>query len=157
MKLFHASTVAVEHPDVSHSRPNLDFGRGFYLTAMYDQAIRYAERFTRRGKPAFVSEYEWDEDLGNFAVKRFDGYDEEWLDYVAVCRHGGSPEQKYDAVEGGVANDKVFNTVDLYFAGVITKAEALGRLKYEKPNHQICILNEALLASHLHFIKAEEV
>lgn len=157
MKLYHASIIAVDHPDVLHSRPNLDFGRGFYLTAMYDQAIRYAERFTRRGKPAFVSEYELDEDLGNFAVKRFDGYDEEWLDYVAVCRHGGLPEQKYDAVEGGIANDKVFNTVDLYFAGVITKAEALGRLKYEKPNHQICILNESLLKSHLHFIKAEKV
>lgn len=157
MKLYHASTVVVDHPDVVHSRPNLDFGRGFYMTAMYDQAVRYAERFTRRGKPAFVSEYELDDDLSDFVVKRFDGYDEEWLDYVAVCRHGAMPEQQYDVVEGGVANDKVFNTVDLYFAGVITKAEALGRLKYEKTNHQICILNEELIVRHLHFIKAERV
>ena len=157
MKLYHASTVVVDHPDVVHSRTNLDFGRGFYMTAMYDQAVRYAERFTRRGKPAFVSEYELDDDLSDFVVKRFDGYDEEWLDYVAVCRHGAMPEQQYDVVEGGVANDKVFNTVDLYFAGVITKAEALGRLKYEKTNHQICILNEELIVRHLHFIKAERV
>ena len=157
MKLYHASTVVVDHPDVVHSRPNLDFGRGFYMTAMYDQAVRYAERFTRRGKPAFVSEYELDDDLSDFVVKRFDVYDEEWLDYVAVCRHGATPEQQYDVVEGGVANDKVFNTVDLYFAGVITKAEALGRLKYEKTNHQICILNEELIVRHLHFIKAERV
>ena len=57
MKLYHASTLVVEHPDVVHSRPNLDFGYGFYLTALYDQAVRYAERFTRRGKPAYVSEY----------------------------------------------------------------------------------------------------
>ena len=157
MKLYHASTVAVEHPDVSHSRPNLDFGRGFYLTDRYDQVLRYAERFTRRGKSAFVSEYELDENLGDFVVKRFEEYDEEWLDYVSVCRHGGTPEQKYDAVEGGVANDRVFNTVDLYFADVISKAEALGRLKYEKPNHQICILNEELMVSHFHFVKAESV
>ena len=34
MKLYHASSVAVEHPDVAHSRPNLDFGSGFYLTSM---------------------------------------------------------------------------------------------------------------------------
>lgn len=157
MKLYHASTVIVEHPDTLHSRSNLDFGCGFYLTAMRDQAIRYAERFTRRGKPAFVSEYEFDEFTPEFAVKRFESYDEEWLDYVAVCRHGGMPEQQYDAVEGGVANDKVFNTVDLYFAGVITKQEALGRLKYECPNHQICILNGEMLERHLHFIKGEKV
>ena len=157
MRLYHASIMAVEHPDVEHSRPNLDFGRGFYLTAIHDQALRYAERFTRRGKPAFVSEYELDEEVKDFVVKRFEDYDEEWLDYVAVCRHGGTPEQQYDAVEGGVANDRVFNTVDLYFAGVITKSEALGRLKYERPNHQICILNGEMIVRHLHFIKAEEI
>ena len=157
MKLYHASTVVVDHPDVEHSRPNLDFGRGFYLTAMRDQAVRYAERFTRRGKKAFVSEYELDEDMPDFTVKRFEGYDEEWLDYVAVCRHGETPQEQYDAVEGGVANDKVFNTVDLYFAGIISKQEALGRLKYEKPNHQICILNQQMLERHLRFVKAEEV
>ena len=157
MKLYHASTVVVDHPDVEHSRPNLDFGRGFYLTAMRDQAVRYAERFTRRGKKAFVSEYELDEDMPDFTVKRFEGYDEEWLDYVAVCRHGETPQEQYDAVEGGVANDKVFNTVDLYFAGIISKQEALGRLKYEKPNHQICILNQQMMERHLRFVKAEEV
>ena len=157
MKLYHASSVAVEHPDVAHSRPNLDFGSGFYLTSMREQAVRYAERFTRRGKPAVVSEYELDDELPGFAVKRFECYDEEWLDYVAACRHGDLPAQQYDAVEGGIANDKVFNTVDLYFAGVISKEEALGRLKYEKPNHQICVLNEELLNRHLHFVKAEEL
>lgn len=157
MKLYHASTVVVDHPDVEHSRPNLDFGRGFYLTAMRDQAVRYAERFTRRGKKAFVSEYELDEDMPDFTVKRFEGYDEEWLDYVAACRHGETPQEQYDAVEGGVANDKVFNTVDLYFAGIISKQEALGRLKYEKPNHQMCILNQQMLEHHLRFVKAEEV
>ena len=157
MILYHASTVAVEHPDLEHSRPNLDFGPGFYLTAMHDQAVRYAARFLRRGKPAFISEYELDDDLSDYTVKRFEQYDEPWLDYVTVCRHGDIPQQQYDAVEGGVANDKVFNTVDLYFAGVISKEEALGRLKYEKPNHQICILNGEMLATRLHFVKAEEL
>ena len=104
-----------------------------------------------------MSEYDLDEDLSDFEIKRFEGYNEEWLDYVAVCRHGGTPEQQYDAVEGGVANDKVFNTVDLYFAGVISKLEALGRLKYEKPNHQICILNQELIERHLHFVNSSRV
>ena len=157
MTLYHASTVRVEHPDVQHSRPNLDFGCGFYLTSMRSQAVSYAERFNRRGKPAILNEYELDDDLADFVVKRFEAYDEEWLDYVSACRRGIPHAEHYDAVEGGVANDKVFNTVDLYFAGVITKQEALGRLRYAKPNHQICLLSNAVIEQKLHFIKAEEV
>lgn len=157
VKLYHASTVRVEQPDTQHSRPNLDFGCGFYLTALRSQAESYAERFKRRGKSAILNEYELDQDMPGFELKRFDTYDEEWLDYVATCRKGLTPPQRYDAVEGGVANDKVFNTVDLYFAGIITKQEALGRLCHERPNHQICLLSDALIARHLHFIKAEEI
>ena len=157
MKLYHALTFCVEKPDVSHSRDKLDFGRGFYMTTVREQAVRYAERFTRRGKEAFINEYELDEETPDFTTKSFPSYDEEWLDYVALCRKGLKPEQTYDAVSGGVANDKVFNTVDLYFAGVITKEEALGRLKFEETNHQLCILNNEMLDRHLHFIKAKKV
>ena len=38
--------------------------------------------------------------------------------------------------KGGIANDKVFRTVDLFFAGDITKEEALRRLLFEIPNNQ---------------------
>ncbi len=157
MKLYHASTIRVEFPDVHHSRPNLDFGCGFYLTAMREQATTYAERFKRRGKTAILNEYELDDNLESFNIKRFSAYDEEWLDYVAECRKGVTSANHYDLVEGGVANDKVFNTVDLYFAGVITKEEALGRLRFTKPNHQICILSGKLIQEHLHFLKSEEI
>ena len=157
VRLYHASTSIIEKPDVLHSRDKLDFGKGFYLTAIREQAVRYAERYTRRGKEAFINEYELDEETPEFIIKSFPCYDEEWLDYVAVCRKGEEPQQTYDAVAGGVADDKVFNTVDLYFAGVISKDEALGRLKYEKPNHQLCILNGLMLDRHLHFIKAERI
>lgn len=157
MRLYHASMLCVEKPDVLHSRDKLDFGRGFYLTGILEQAYQYAERFTRRGKEAFINEYDLDDETPGFVIKSFPYYNEEWLDYVAICRKGGTPRQVYDAVSGGVANDKVFNTVDLYFAGVISKDEALGRLRYEKPNHQLCILNSDMLERHLHFIKASKV
>ena len=157
MTLFHSSSFIVQQPDVCHSRPNLDFGRGFYLTMVREQAARYAERFVLRGKPAYVNEYLLDDNLAGFDIKRFDAYDEEWLEYVSACRRGVEPPHRYDVVEGGVANDKVFNTVDLYFAGVITKQAALGRLRFESPNHQICILNQEILDCHLHFIKADKL
>lgn len=63
----------------------------------------------------------------------------------------------YDIVEGGIANDKVFNTIDLYFSGAMSKEDALGRLAYEHPNHQLCILNQDVRLHHLHFIGAEEI
>ncbi len=74
-----------------------------------------------------------------------------------MCRKGYSPPDRYDAVSGGIANDKVFNTIDLYFSGFITKEEALDRLKYERPNHQLCILNGQMLERHLRFVKAEKL
>lgn len=50
MEVFHASTVLIDTPDIYHSRQYLDFGPGFYVTTMYDQAEKYANRFIRRGK-----------------------------------------------------------------------------------------------------------
>lgn len=156
MKLYHASDIVIENPDVYHSREHLDFGRGFYLTYMRSQAEKYAQRFLLRGKRAFVNEYLLDEDLSDFVVKVFKSYDEEWLDYVGKCRKGLN-EMMYDIVEGGIANDRVFNTIDLYFSGAMNKEDALGRLAFEHPNHQLCILNQHVLSHHLHFVKAEEI
>ena len=51
-----------------------------------------------------------------------------------------------DLVVGGVANDKVFNTVELFFDGLIDKTEAINRLRYEKPNLQICFRTEKALS-----------
>ena len=56
-----------------------------------------------------------------------------------------------------VANDKIFRTVELYLAGDINKDEALKRLKYEKPNHQICFINQQLIDKYLHYLRTEEL
>ena len=48
LKLYHSSTEIVEHPDTLHSRDYLDFGKGFYLTTIREQAEKYALRFKRR-------------------------------------------------------------------------------------------------------------
>ena len=57
MKLYHSSNVIVERPDTQHSRKYLDFGRGFYLTSLHEQAVRYAQRFKRRGRGRFKRLY----------------------------------------------------------------------------------------------------
>lgn len=156
MILYHASPVIIERPDVCHSREHLDFGKGFYLTAIREQAEKYAMRFIRRGQKAYINEYMLDDDLSQYQTKIFEGYDEAWLEYVGECRKG-IVHRVYDVVSGGIADDKVFNTIDLYFSGAMSKEDALGRLAFEHPNHQICILNQEVILSHLQFLGAVEV
>lgn len=58
------------------------------------------------------------EDFGSLKVISFETYNEEWLDFVNECRSGRIQED-WDIVRGGIANDKVFRTLDLYFSGDI--------------------------------------
>lgn len=156
MRLYHSSNLAVEHPDVQHSRNYLDFGRGFYLTSLYDQAIRYAQRFKRRGQPAWLNTYEFECNYGLWNVLRFESYDKQWLDFVAQCRDGRDVGN-YDMVIGGIANDKVILTLDRYFSGEISQDEALGLLRFEKPNIQYCIRSEQLLDKCLTHIESVQI
>ena len=50
MIVYHGSYVLVDKPDVLHSRLNVDFGRGFYVTPIYGQAGKWCQKFIRRGK-----------------------------------------------------------------------------------------------------------
>ena len=156
MILYHSSPYTIEKPDISFSRNNLDFGKGFYLTTHKEQAIKYAERFRLRNKTAYLNVYDLDDNLPGIIIKQFDYYDEEWLEFVSHCRKE-MDNHLYDIVIGGIANDKVFRTIDLYFAGEISKSEALKKLKFEQPNNQFCIRSQTVLDYHLRFIEAKEI
>ncbi len=144
MILYHTSTLPIAVPNTKYSRRNLDFGAGFYLTSIKEQAIRYADRFSDRSKEVWLNVYELAEDWTRWRVKVFDSYSEEWLDFVSDCRLERATGED-DMVVGGVANDKVFETIDLYFAGTMTKEKALERLSFELPNIQYCIRSEQML------------
>ena len=89
-------------------------------------------------------------------ILKFNFYSEEWLDFILNCRRRKDTTD-YDIVIGGVANDKVFNTVELFFDGLIDKREAINRLRYEKPNLQICFRSEKALDKYLKFERSEQV
>ncbi|MBQ8225338.1 MAG: DUF3990 domain-containing protein [Bacteroides sp.] len=153
MILYHTSNIVVSHPDIEHSRNHLDFGKGFYLTVLKEQAEKYGQRFLRKGEEAYLNVYELDADLDNFTRISFESYNGEWLDYITACRKGQS-HSIYDIVEGGIADDQVFDTIDLYFSGIYNREQALDQLRYKHPNHQLCISNQLLLDKHLHFVKS---
>ena len=156
MILYHSSNVSVEQPDTKHSRQYLDFGRGFYLTSIHEQAVRYAQRFIRRGQQAWLNTYDFLCEESKWNIKRFDSYDKQWLEFVAQCRDGKNAGD-YDLMVGGIANDRVIITLDRYFAGEISQNEALGLLRFEKPNIQYCIRSEKMLQACLTFIKSEQL
>ncbi len=156
MIVYHGSYLEIKKPDLRYSRSNVDFGRGFYTTPLYAQAAKWCGRFKRRGKEGIISSFSFDERQETvLKILKFDSYSESWLDFVLNCRRE-KDDTDYDLVIGGVANDQVFNTVELFFDGLIDKVEAINRLRYEKPNLQICFRTEKALRL-LHFEGSERL
>ena len=152
MIVYHGSDREIALPDVNHSRPKVDFGPGFYVTPLWKQVEKWASRFQQRGRAAVVTEYELDDEALTLPrTLRFDAYNEAWLDFIVACRSGKTVEG-YDLVMGSVANDRVFDTIELFFDGLIDKAVAIQRLKFYPPNYQICIRSQAIIDRYLHFV-----
>ena len=42
MIIYHGSYTEVRKPDIKYSRINLDFGRGFYVTPIEEQAKNWS-------------------------------------------------------------------------------------------------------------------
>lgn len=59
MLVYHSSDQCFVSPDVEHSREALDFGKGFYVTRLQDQAEKYANRFLRAGNDAYLHIFEY--------------------------------------------------------------------------------------------------
>lgn len=159
MRLYHGSTVAVRKPSLRPGRPNADFGKGFYTTSVYEQAVRWAHiKQERKGAArAVVSVYEFDEKLldnADWNIRRFIGADEPWLFFVTDCRK--SRPHDYDVVQGPVANDKVFTTVNLFESGVLSAEAAILELKAYKTYDQVSF-HTAKTIGTLRFIESIEV
>lgn len=159
MKLYHGSTVAVRKPSLRPGRTNADFGKGFYTTSNYEQAVRWAhiKREREDGVRAVVSVYEFDETLlenTDWNIRKFTGADEAWLYFVTDCRK--SRGHDYDLVQGPVANDKVFTTVNLFESGVLSAEAAILQLRAYKTYDQLSF-HTAKTIEVLRFLEAFEV
>jgi hypothetical protein len=157
MILYHGSYVAVEKPDLSFSRETTDFGKGFYTTPLYEQAVTWSKRLGK--KEAVISTYEFLKPVDIFPKEirllEFNTHSKRWLDFVTACRLGKPVDENYDLIIGGVADDKVFATLTFYFNNVISETEAIRRLRYNKPNFQYCFKTQAIIDKYLKFESAE--
>ena len=101
--------------------------------------------------------FDFDQAVAEFRFKKFECYDREWLHFIVDCRNGKTVWKAFDIIEGGVANDRVIDTVENYMAGMIDEERALGLLAMHQPNNQICILNQEVVDKYLKFEKSTKM
>ena len=77
---------------------------------------------------------------------------DEWLDLIAQCRNGKT--HNYDIVEGPMADDQIWDYVEDYMSGKISKAAFWELIKFKYPTHQIVFCTEDALKT-LHFERSE--
>lgn len=144
MKVYHGSIEYVKKPDVLHSFRSLDFGKGFYVTTVKEQAEKWARRKADiyDKNMGIVSVYEMKEDMQDLAVKIFDENLYDWIDFVCDCRDGKRIYQEYDLIFGKVANDKVFRVVDMYHSGIWDKERTINEIKVYKTYDQIAFITQ---------------
>lgn len=56
MKLYHGSKVKVKLPSLQYSERKHDFGKAFYLTSSYNQAMKWAKYKVRKYKEIGLKE-----------------------------------------------------------------------------------------------------
>lgn len=160
MKIYHGSTLIIEHPIAAAGREKLDFGRGFYVTDIKSQAELWAERMQRiKQETGIVNVYEMDIDKVKnvFHYYRFENYDNEWLQFIVANRMGRDIMEQYDVIEGGVANDRVIDTVEAYMANLMPLENALQELSKHRPNNQLCITNQKVIDEYLVFVESYKI
>lgn len=135
MILYHGSNICIEQIDLAMSKPNKDFGRGFYLSENETQAHEMAVfKSMQLGGEPIVSTFEFDHtvmECSTLRIKVFEDYSEEWADFVFANREGLEAE-RYDIVYGPIADDRVGLQIRRLKDGNIDRTEFMNRLKFMK-------------------------
>lgn len=139
--VFHGSNVEVSKPKILQNGFYKDFGYGFYCTKLEKQAKRWA--LTRKGN-SIVNKYSYNENP-NLKIKSFSEMTDEWLDFVVECRRGTLHD--YDIVEGPMADDQIWNFVEGFIEGRITRTAFWELVKFNYPTHQIVFCTEDALST----------
>jgi len=165
MILYHGSNIKIINIDLSKARPFKDFGRGFYLTEIKEQAERMAVRIADRfgGNPN-VSAFELSTKIFNdkaLNILKFENPNKEWALFVVNNREIGfkdfenklyNGDNKYDMVMGAVANDNLVGTFDLFRDGFMSIDDVVKQTTYKNLTNQYSFHSERATA----YLKAVE-
>lgn len=148
MELNHASKEIVQYPEIRKTKYTKDFSWGFYCTNNMEQAVRWANRGI--GEPV-INYYRYQPNE-NLKILQFPKMSDEWLDFIAECRSG--KVHTYDIVEGPMADDTIWNYVNDFLSGRISKKQFWVLAEFKHPTHQISFHTLSALDC-LKFLKSE--
>lgn len=165
--LFHGTNTNFSKVNLAKSKEYTDFGKGFYLTNIFEQAVDWAGNLRRievisnrvysgdiiikKNFPeAYVLKFELlPEKLKDKKMIIFEDYCEEWLDTIVTCRRpeavNNKKIKKRDITIGPMADSGLNKNLDDYIYGAISKEEVLEKIKIKKPNMQIAFHTEKSL------------
>lgn len=141
MILYHGTYTDFQEIELDKCLPYKDFGKGFYLTDILEQADAMAQKKSRiYGGSPIVQKYEFKEDVltsGDLNVLVFEKPTKEWAEFIYKNRSRRAHfSHEYDIVIGPIANDGVAYLLDRYEEGTLTLDELAEELEYKRLNSQ---------------------
>lgn len=159
MRLYHGSNVDIQKIELSKCRPNKDFGKGFYLTSIKEQAECMALRVSKMyGGTPFVNIYSFNEKVlfgGNLNVRIFEKPSEEWAKFVITNRNykrietvegDNNFDSRYDIVCGPIANDDLALLFRQFSDGLISVETLVNEMEFKKLTDQYSFHTEKALS-----------
>lgn len=139
IELYHGSYAVVTKPKVLTNGYCKDFGYGFYCTNIKKQAMRWA---MSRRQTHILNIYSY---VPNTDLKllKFSEMSDSWLDFVVECRMG--KEHSFDIIEGPMADDTIWDYIEDFVAGNISRKAFWELAKFKYPMHQIVFSTDKAL------------
>ncbi|MBN1063388.1 DUF3990 domain-containing protein [Clostridium botulinum] len=147
--IYLGSYMKIEFPEIRKHRFTKDFSWGFYCTEIKEQAEKWSSKFNT----SIVNLYEL-RDSESLNIKKFNEYNEEWLDFVVGCRSGET--HTYDIVIGPMADDTIYDYIDAYTQGQMNKQKFFELMKFKYPTNQISFHTIKAL-DHINFIESYQI
>ncbi len=141
MILYHGTYTDFQEIRLDKCLPYKDFGRGFYLTDIIEQAnaLAHKKSIIYGGSP-IIQKYEFNQEVlttGELNVLRFERPTIEWAEFIYKNRNRRTHFcHEYDIVIGPIADDGVAYLLDRYEEGTLTLDELAKELEYKRLNSQ---------------------
>lgn len=148
--LYQGDNKVLSEPKIITDGFYKDFGYGFYCSFEEKQAKRWA--LTKKNKHVVnLNSYTENKNLNCLIFKQMS---DEWLDFVVLSRQG--MRHDYDIVEGPMADDTIWNYVDDFGRGMISRTAFWELVKFKYPTHQVVFCTEAALKC-LEYVRSYEL
>jgi len=176
--LYHGSYTEISTIDLKYSKRTLDFGKGFYLTSSYEQALNYIPSAVKKNirwrklpadfkaEDGCISVFRFHPTPG-LQVHYFETADIDWLHFISANRDDSlfqpllKEYNSYDIVGGKVADDSTAATLNSYITGEYgvpgsERADSftISQLLPERLTDQFCFRTEISIGT-LEFVRSD--